>query len=257
VSLFFGKSLLSLPLLALATYGMYTMFAVFGGGAAADLTDRLRKRHRVSGYLYVLLFLLISWLCIGFAAASKAELSPRSALHTLLALSMIALFLVKVLFVRVFRQLYGSVRNIGIAMGIMTFVLVGMSGGFYLTVSRFGQDRTTDRSMYYGLRGPLLTVVRTGRPEGTVIRSDRLSIERGRALFASRCAACHDPESTRTITGPGLKGLLKKPALPVSGHPPTAESIRFQLRQPLGSMPSFAYLSDEEMSDLIAYLNTL
>jgi mono/diheme cytochrome c family protein len=57
--------------------------------------------------------------------------------------------------------------------------------------------------------------------------------------------------------GPGLKGLLKNPTLPISKHPATAESIRFQLRQPTGRMPSFAYLSEDEMGDLIAYLNTL
>jgi mono/diheme cytochrome c family protein len=257
VSLFFGKSLLSLVLLALAAYSMLTMFSVLGGGAAADRTERLKKRHRASGYLYAALLFFLSYLCIGFAAASRAELSPRSALHTLLALSLIALLPVKVLFVRVFRQFYGSARTIGIVMGIMTFVLVGMSGGFYLTASRFGQDRTTDKSVYYGLRGPFLTVVRTGQPGFPAIRSDRQSIGRGRDVFASRCAACHDPDSTRTIIGPGLKGLLRNPTLPASGHPATAESIRFQLRQPLGRMPSFAYLTDEEVEDLIAYLNTL
>jgi mono/diheme cytochrome c family protein len=57
--------------------------------------------------------------------------------------------------------------------------------------------------------------------------------------------------------GPGLKGLLKGPTLPKSKNPATAESIRFQLRQPMGVMPSFAYLTEDEMEDLIAYLNTL
>jgi mono/diheme cytochrome c family protein len=257
VSLFFAKSLFALVLLALAAYGTLTMFSVFGGGAEMDAAERLKKRHKIAGYLYAALLLLLSWLCIGFLAASKAELSPRAALHTLLALSLIALLLVKVLFVRVFRQLYANARTIGIMIGIMTFVLVAMSAGFYLVVSRFGQDRTTDKSISYAVRGPILTVVKTGQPGVAALRTDRPSIERGRTFFASRCAACHDPESTRTIVGPGLKGLLRNPSLPASGHPATAESIRFQLRQPLGRMPSFAYLSDEEMSDLLAYLNTL
>ncbi len=54
-----------------------------------------------------------------------------------------------------------------------------------------------------------------------------------------------------------LEWLLKRPALPKSGHPATAESIRFQLRQPMGSMPSFADLTGDETEDLIAYRNTL
>jgi mono/diheme cytochrome c family protein len=257
VTPFLIKSLLSLLLFVLAVYGMYTMLTVFDGGTAADRSDRLRKRHRISGYLYALLLLLISYLCIGFAAASRTELSPRAALHVLLALSVIALFLVKVLFVRVYRQFYGQARTIGIMLGVMSFVLIGLSAGFYLTVSRFGQDRTVDRSAHYALRGPFLAVKQTGTPGAAAIRTDLRSIERGRDLFTSRCAACHDPLSTGSIVGPGLKGLLRNPVLPVSRHPATAESIRFQLRQPRGAMPSFAYLSEDEMNDLIAYLNTL
>ncbi len=89
------------------------------------------------------------------------------------------------------------------------------------------------------------------------MKTDPYSIRRGRTIFSSKCALCHDPLSVNTIIGPGLKGLLRNPVLPVSKHPATAESIRFQLRQPLGRMPSFAYLSDDEVNDLLAYLNTL
>ena len=167
------------------------------------------------------------------------------------------LFIVKVLFVRVYRQFYAHARTIGIVMGVMSFVLVGISAGHYLAVSGFGKDRSVDKSVFYELKGPFLRVVGTGTPSFAAIRTDHLSIERGRTLFRSRCASCHDPLTTNTIVGPGLKGLLRSPTLPVSKHPATAESLRFQLRQPLGRMPSFAYLSEDEMNDLIAYLNTL
>jgi mono/diheme cytochrome c family protein len=257
VTLFLLKSLLSLPLLVLAIYGMVTMFEVLDRGTAPVRTDRLRKRHKVSGYIFILLFLLITYLCIGFTAASRTELSPRAALHVLLALSIIALFLVKVLFVRIYRQFYGQARTIGVILGIMSVVLIGLSAGYYLTVSRFGTDRSLDKSASYVLRGPFLAVKQTGTPGVAAIRTDRLSIERGRSLFASRCSACHDPLSTRTIVGPGFRGLLRNPLLPISKNPATAESIRFQLRQPRGAMPSFAYLSEDEISDLLAYLNTL
>lgn len=257
MTIFLLKSILSLFLLLFAAYGMYSMFEVFGGGAAAEQADRLKRRHRVSGYGYVLFFVLVSYLCIGFLAASKTDLSPRTAIHVLIALAIIALVAVKVLFVRRYRQFYALAKTIGIVLGVLTFALVGLSAGFYLTVSRFGQDHTVDKSVFYSLRGPFLAVRQIAGPEALAIRTDRLSIARGRELFASRCAACHDPASTRTIVGPGLKGLLRNPKLPVSGHPATPESIRFQLRQPMGRMPSFAYLSDDELNDLVAYLNTL
>jgi hypothetical protein len=257
VTIFFTKSLLSLALIAGAVLAFYSMLEVFGRGAATATIDRFKRFHKITGYLYLFLFLLLSYLCISFAAASQAEPSPRAALHILLALAIIVLFLVKVLFVRIYRQFYNQAKIIGIMMGVITFVLVGISGGFYLIVSRFGQDRTIDKSVFYSLQGPFLSVKKEGTPGMITIRSDRLSIEQGRKLFASRCAGCHDPLSTRTIVGPGLKGLLRNPVLPISKNPATAESIRFQLRQPIGRMPSFAYLSAEEIEDLIAYLNTL
>lgn len=252
----FLKSILSLALFIIAAVGLYTMFEVFGRGTVAGL-ERFKRLHKLTGYLYLVLFVLISYLCIGFMAASKAEPSPRAAFHIILALGILVLFLMKVLFVRVYRQFYGQAKIAGIAMGLMSFVLVGITGGYYLTVSGFGRDRTIDKSVYYALKGPFLTVVKNGRPGAAVVKTDPLSIERGRVLFATKCALCHDPLSTAMIIGPGLKGVLKNPVLPVSKHPATPGSIRYQLRQPLGRMPSFAYLSDEEVGDLIAYLNTL
>lgn len=256
LTIFFIKSLLSLLLLATAVYAMYTMFQVFGGPAAGNV-DRIKLRHRASGYLYLLILLFISYLCAGFTVASKAEPSPRAVVHISLALAILTLFAVKVLFIRRFRQFYLQAKTIGLVIGVMSVVMTGISGGYYLTMTRFGQDQSVDKSAYYGLKLPFLTIARTSPPGAASVRTDGLSIGRGRTIFAARCSACHDPLSFRTIVGPGLKGLLKNPLLPKSGHPATAESIRFQLRQPLGTMPSFAYLTEEEMEELIAYLNTL
>jgi mono/diheme cytochrome c family protein len=257
VTIFLIKSVLSAAALGLAGYGMYTMLEVFGREAAAERAGLFKRRHRVSGWVYVLLVLVVSYLCISFLAATKVEPSPRTAIHILLSFLIIALLAVKVLVVRLYRQYYALAKTIGIALGVLTFSLVGVSAGVFLSMSRFGLDRTADRSAAYALRGPLLAVRQVEAPNAAAVRTDRRSIGRGRALFAARCATCHDPASERTIVGPGLKSLLRNPRLPASGHPATPESIRFQLRQPMKGMPSFAYLSEDEMHDLIAYLNTL
>ena len=257
MTIFFIKSLLSLPLILSAGVGMYAMFELFGRGTATVAIDRYKRVHRVAGYIYLVLFFLISYLCTGFMATSKAELSPRAVLHAILALAIIILFLLKVLFVRVYRQFYAQAKIIGIMVGVMSFVLVGITAGYYLTITGFGRDLSVDKSVAYALRGPFLAVVKTERPGTSAVRTDPYSIKRGRTIFSSRCALCHDPLSVNTIIGPGLKGVLKNRVLPISKNPATAESIRFQLRQPMGRMPSFAYLPDDEINDLIAYLNTL
>jgi mono/diheme cytochrome c family protein/uncharacterized membrane protein YobD (UPF0266 family) len=257
VTIFVIKSILSLVLLLVACYAMYTMFTVFGRNPETGRAAVLKKRHRAAGYIYAAFLIFISYLCVDFAIAARTDPSPRAALHILLALTIIALLLVKVLFLRLFRPFYEQAKVIGTMIGVLSLVLVGITAGYFLSVSRFGQDRTMDRSSAYAFRGPFLAIVQVSTPGIMAIRTDPGSIELGRSLFQARCSTCHDPHSTRTIIGPGLKGILKNPKLPVSGHPATAESIRFQLKQPLGRMPSFAYLSSDEMEDLIAYLNTL
>lgn len=89
------------------------------------------------------------------------------------------------------------------------------------------------------------------------LRTDAESINKGRELFTSKCAFCHDPNSTNTIVGPGLKGILRRDKLPMSKRPATPENVVRQLKAPYKDMPSFSYLSAEEIEEIIAYLNTI
>jgi cytochrome c2 len=58
--------------------------------------------------------------------------------------------------------------------------------------------------------------------------------------------------------GPGLKGILTREKLPVSGKPATPENVIHQLKEPFKDMPSFrSSLSEQDINDLIAYLKTL
>lgn len=88
----------------------------------------------------------------------------------------------------------------------------------------------------------------------SLITSDYEGIVRGRKIFDSKCRFCHDAYSTETLVGPGLKGILKRERLPVSNRPSTPENILRQLRQPVDRMPAFEYLSEEETSDILAFL---
>jgi mono/diheme cytochrome c family protein len=88
-----------------------------------------------------------------------------------------------------------------------------------------------------------------GAPVGRVLM--------GRALFEAKCSFCHYVDREETKIGPGLKGVLAKASLPASGRPATPDNIRSQLGSPVGKMPAFASLSEQELADLLAYLKTL
>lgn len=90
-----------------------------------------------------------------------------------------------------------------------------------------------------------------------IVKTDPVSIKKGRELYESKCSFCHDPYGTEKIVGPGHKGILKNPFLPASKKQATPENIANQIRNPYRDMPSFSYLSNQEISDIIAFLNTL
>jgi mono/diheme cytochrome c family protein len=90
-----------------------------------------------------------------------------------------------------------------------------------------------------------------------IARTDQKSIKAGKVLFAQKCEYCHDPFSTMRLGGPGLKDILKNPLLPATKKPATPENIASQMRHPLSNMPSFVYLDEDDVENIIAFLNTL
>lgn len=240
MSLFMLKSILSTTLVLSALVAMFTMFEIFGRETQKYDMSTLKKGHRLNGILYVLLFAIISYFCMDYIRASKVELSARAALHSAFAISALSILFVKILFVKKYRKFYGQVKTLGIAVVLLTFVMAGMSGGYFILTGK--------------ATGKLPVTIEESKLE---LRTDVKSIERGKDLYESKCYLCHDPYSNETITGPGHKGILKNPLLPVSGKPATPENIAGQLMKPYSQMPSFDYLSVDERSDIIAFLNTL
>jgi mono/diheme cytochrome c family protein len=99
--------------------------------------------------------------------------------------------------------------------------------------------------------------VSSSRENNITVIKDHESVARGMVLFKAKCGFCHNAYNTETIVGPGLKSILSNPELPASRRPATPENIRGQLKRPFGKMPSFDYLSEGEVEDIMAFLSTL
>jgi mono/diheme cytochrome c family protein len=78
---------------------------------------------------------------------------------------------------------------------------------------------------------------------------------RGAQVFHQKCAKCHHPTTTRPLNGPGLQALTKVKAMP-SGAPPTDERLTYLIQHGRNMMPA-TQLTDDQLSDLLAYLHTL
>jgi cytochrome c2 len=90
-----------------------------------------------------------------------------------------------------------------------------------------------------------------------MVKTDDESIALGKKLFDGKCGFCHKINSTEKTIGPGLKGIMKGDKVLVSKKPATPENIVDQLKDPYQKMPPFTSLSDEDVLNIIAYLNTL
>jgi len=85
---------------------------------------------------------------------------------------------------------------------------------------------------------------------------------RGKQVFASKCSVCHDPETRETKVGPGLKDLFHWSSHVLSDGTEHKEhdavTIRKQIVEGGGQMDAVgASFSDQQIADLIAYLQTL
>ena len=78
---------------------------------------------------------------------------------------------------------------------------------------------------------------------------------RGSQVYQQKCAKCHYPTNTRGLHGPGLQALTKLKSMP-SGAPPTDERLISVILHGRQQMPA-TQLTDDQMSDLLAYLHSL
>lgn len=89
----------------------------------------------------------------------------------------------------------------------------------------------------------------------------------GGKLFATKCSACHSATGgfDQKIVGPGLKGVLHDPTHPnlVDGDPASPSNVAKILQNgysgSIGQMPNQTSngISDKDIANLVAYLNTL
>jgi mono/diheme cytochrome c family protein len=244
---FLLKSFISLAVLPLALLALYTMLELFGREEPRFGAGALKKIHRANGILYILVFSVVAFYCLSYVFNVKAELSARASLHAAVAIAIAVLLALKISFVRFYRRFYPQAKALGFAVAAMSFVLFGLSGGYYLLVTGFGAEIAGGGTAIVG-DAPAVSIGAGADSEG---------IARGKDLYESKCIFCHDPYSNETIVGPGHKEILKNPMLPVSGRPAVPGNVRRQLMTPYRDMPPFDHLSEDEVADIIAFLNTL
>ena len=80
----------------------------------------------------------------------------------------------------------------------------------------------------------------------------------GRRVYDEYCDRCHNPYSSRGRQGPGLKGVFKKPYLPISGIPANDARVGEIIRMGRNKMEGFGnILTQQQIDDMLVYMHTL
>jgi cytochrome c2 len=238
MSFFLFKSILAIFFLLAAIIAVISMLSLMGKAERKVSTQLLRKMHRVAGFVFSGLLLLISYFCLKYWAVVGDQISTRAVLHGVLSFALIIIFILKISIVQYYKQFLRFVPIMGMIVFVLSFTVFSTSAGFF-----FLRILATEHE------SPEISEPSQTPPQGNV--------EKGAALFNSKCLSCHYADKEESKQGPGLKNILKKERLPFSKRPANIDNIKKQLKTPFLVMPSFVSLSQQEINDLIAYLETL
>lgn len=238
MSLFLFKSILGLIFLVAGVIAVICMFALMGKTERKVSATFLRRIHKGAGFVFAILLLVISYFCIKHVAMVGDQLSGRAVMHSVLSLSLFIVLVIKITIAQFYKQFLRFVPTMGIIVFILAFVVFSTSAGYYfiriLSVKDISGETTTISEIE--IKG---------------------NTEKGASFFKDKCSNCHFSDKEENKIGPGLKNILKKAQLPSSGRPANFENIWTQLKNPMLSMPAFPSLSEQELADLKAYLESI
>jgi hypothetical protein len=126
------KTIVGGAFLAAGTAAFLTMMSLMGRPGRTGDTGRGRRVHRVFGWAYVVLLVPLVYLGLDFVGEMGDGMSTRAVFHIVLAVALVAVLLLKVLVVRVFKGFVKNAPALGLALFVLTLVVYLISGGFFL-----------------------------------------------------------------------------------------------------------------------------
>ena len=246
MSFFAIKTTLAVLLVAAGLTAAISMLTLMGKPEKRMSVSALTKLHRTAGYVFVGLLVVLAVMGVRYLAAAGDNLALRGVLHWTLAAALVLILALKLAIVRTFKQFVKFAPILGMTVITMALLVAAISAGFFAITRREAPAAEAGRPHTEAVEPAVEAALLAGDPKS------------GETLFASNCSNCHNSDSTESKIGPGLAGLFERAELPSSGRPVTRENVRAQIVTPLGNMPSFqSYISDEGLTDLLAYIETL
>ena len=212
----FGNAILGLVFWGLGFANTILMYKLWGypfdtQRLRSSAPPRLLLLHRLSGYLFLLVYLYFMSQMIPRLFNYQVEFPARTVVHLTLGLTIGMILLLKILIVRYFKYLVGElVPLLGTSLLICTTLVIGLSVPFAL------RDRFLAASVVSGGVFSEESKVRlagllplTDLPDEAPLEdlSSDESLQRGRNVLTGKCVQCHD-----------LRTILLRPKTPQSWY---------------------------------------
>ena len=129
------KTYFALVLVFLALFEFITAMFVYGKKPPRPNGKRIMRIHRIGGYLFLVYFAWISWVCVdlmGRLAQAGQPLDVRGFTHGFFAMALFVVLLLKISFARFYRRYIAHVPALGMGVAAGTLVLWGIAGWMFL-----------------------------------------------------------------------------------------------------------------------------
>jgi hypothetical protein len=133
----YTKTYLALGLVFFALFELWAAMYLFGREKPGPHARIILRLHRIGGYLFLIYFVWISWVCIDMMDRLSQEgkmLDLRGVFHGFLAMTLFGILLLKVGFVRLYCTYRPYVPLLGFVLVIGTLVLWSIAGLMFLII---------------------------------------------------------------------------------------------------------------------------
>jgi mono/diheme cytochrome c family protein len=234
---------LGLLFLVTAFATVFLMFHLWGypfdkATRTSSAPPSLMRLHRMLGWLYFLLYIVMMCEMVPRLWEYQVELPPRTVVHMILGITIGVILLVKISILRFFRHLEEWMPVLGVTLLACTILLSGLSVPFALR--EYSLARSAVGGGVYSLENrqrvaKLLPQAEMPAEAPIDGLSSVEALRAGRDVLSGKCVVCHD-----------LKTILVQPRTP-SGWWKTVERM--------ANKPSFSDpLSEDEQYRVTAYL---
>jgi hypothetical protein len=125
------KSLIAMVLLGTGSAAFLSMMALLGKTERKADPVKLRKFHHAAGYAFLVLLAPLVYFGANFLSELGESLTVRAVFHFALAAALLALVLLKLLVVRVYKQFLKYAPGLGMAIFSLTLVIFLITAGYF------------------------------------------------------------------------------------------------------------------------------